>query len=48
MTQKIIAIDDEHNLFVNETYFQETEHKFYELMSCCIVYSGQTKTKEEL
>jgi hypothetical protein len=48
MTPKIIAFDADDTLFVDEPYFQETEHKFCELMSCCIVSSGQTKTKEEL
>lgn len=33
MTPKIIAFDADDTLFVNEPYFQETEHKFCDLMS---------------
>ncbi len=33
MTLKVIAFDADDTLFVNEPYFQETEHKFCALMS---------------
>ena len=33
MTPKIIAFDADDTLFVNEPYFQDTEHKFCDLMS---------------
>lgn len=40
MTPKIIAFDADDTLFVNEPYFQETEHKFCELMSDYLSQQG--------
>jgi putative hydrolase of the HAD superfamily len=40
MTPKIIAFDADDTLFVNEPYFQETEHKFCELMSDYLSHQG--------
>jgi putative hydrolase of the HAD superfamily len=43
MTPKIIAFDADDTLFVNEPYFQETEHKFCELMSDYLSQQGLSK-----
>lgn len=40
MTPKIIAFDADDTLFVNEPYFQETEHKFCDLMSDYLSHQG--------
>lgn len=40
MNLKVIAFDADDTLFVNEPYFQETEHKFCELMSDYLSQQG--------
>lgn len=40
MSLKVIAFDADDTLFVNETYFLETEEKFCELMSDYLSYQG--------
>ncbi len=40
MNPKVIAFDADDTLFVNEPYFQETEHKFCELMSDYLSQQG--------
>jgi len=42
---KVIAFDADDTLFINEPYFQETEHKFCELMS---PYLSQHSLSQEL
>ena len=40
MPLKVIAFDADDTLFVNETYFLETEEKFCELMSDYLSHKG--------
>ena len=40
MSFKVIAFDADDTLFVNETYFLETEEKFCELMSDYLSHQG--------